>query len=88
LVFLDLLMPDMGGLQVLDELRAAPHTRSIPVIIHSSKTLDTKEEEAIRDQTLGVFPKRALTENFATQELQELLLKANVLPLARMQRHA
>ena len=41
LVFLDLLMPDMGGLQVLEELRASPRSRSIPVIIHSSKTLDS-----------------------------------------------
>jgi signal transduction histidine kinase/CheY-like chemotaxis protein len=88
LIFLDLLMPDMGGLQVLDELRASSHTRSIPVIIHSSKTLDSKEEEAARDQTIGVFPKRSLTENFATKELKDLLLKANVLPLAWMQRHA
>jgi signal transduction histidine kinase/DNA-binding response OmpR family regulator len=88
LVFLDLLMPDIGGLQVLEELRASSHTRSIPVIIHSSKTLDSKEEEAARDQTIGVFPKRSLTENFATKELKDLLLKANVLPLAWMQRHA
>ena len=88
LVFLDLLMPDMGGLQVLDELQASSHTRSIPVIIHSSKTLDRKEEEAARDQAIGVFPKRSLAENFATKELHDLLLKANVLPLTWMQRHA
>ncbi|MGB8888623.1 MAG: ATP-binding protein [Candidatus Korobacteraceae bacterium] len=88
LVFLDLLMPDMGGLQVLEELRASPRSRSIPVIIHSSKTLDIQEEQVVRSATVGVFPKRSLHENFAAQELQDLLLKANVLPLARMQRHA
>jgi CheY-like chemotaxis protein len=88
LIFLDLLMPDMGGLQVLEELRAHPRTRDIAVIIHSSKAMDHSEEQAIRERTVGIFPKRLLNESFATQELRELLIKANVLSASRMQRHA
>ena len=88
LIFLDLLMPDMGGLQVLEELRAGTQTRDIPVIVHSSKALEASEEETIRDQTLGIFPKRNLSETFATKELHDLLVKANVLSPDRMRRHA
>jgi signal transduction histidine kinase/CheY-like chemotaxis protein len=88
LIFLDLLMPDMSGLQVLEELHSNPHTRDIPVIIHSSKAMDGTEEQTIRAQTLAIFPKRALSETFASKELHDLLVKANVLPVARMQRHA
>ena len=88
LIFLDLLMPDMAGLQVLEELRAGSQTRDIPVIIHSSKTLDSAEEEIIRGQTIGIFPKRILNETYASQELHELLIKANLVLPARKQRHA
>jgi signal transduction histidine kinase/DNA-binding response OmpR family regulator len=88
LVFLDVLMPDMGGVQVLQELQSIAHRRDVPVIIHSSKTLDAKEEQVIREQTIGVFPKRSLNETFAMHRLEELLMKANVLPMSRAQRHA
>lgn len=88
LIFLDLLMPDVSGLQVLAELHSRPDTRNVPVIIHSSKILDSKEIELIQEQALGIFPKRSLTEEFAIKELRELLLQANVLPPARMKRHA
>jgi CheY-like chemotaxis protein len=88
LVFLDVLMPDMGGLQVLQELQAVPHKHDIPIIIHSSKTLDSKEEEAIRNHVVGTFPKRSLNEKFAVDLLEELLLKAKLLPVDRVQRHA
>lgn len=87
LVFLDILMPDMGGVQVLQELQSVPQRRDIPVIIHSSKALDAKEAQVIREQTVGIFPKRSLNESFAMHRLEELLMKANVLPMTRAQHH-
>ncbi len=88
LIFLDLLMPDMGGFEILQELQSGVRSRSIPVVIHSSKVLDSGEEQVIRQQTLGVFPKRALNEKFAAAELHQFLVKAMVLPNAQVQRHA
>lgn len=38
LILLDLLLPKMPGLDVLDELRADPHSRQTPVIILSNLT--------------------------------------------------
>jgi two-component system sensor histidine kinase ChiS len=44
LVFLDLMMPDMYGLNVLTEMKAKPETANMPVIIQSG-TNDNKEIE-------------------------------------------
>ena len=42
-IFLDLGLPDMTGFQVLDRLKADETCRDIPVIIHTSRTLDDEE---------------------------------------------
>lgn len=39
-ILLDLLMPDMDGFTVLDKLKSAPSTRSIPVVIVSARGHD------------------------------------------------
>ena len=44
IIFLDLMMPDMYGLNVLSEIKASPELRDIPVIIQSG-TNDSKEIE-------------------------------------------
>ena len=38
-IILDLMMPDLSGLEVLDYLRKDPHLAAIPVIIVSAKSL-------------------------------------------------
>ncbi|HMB03512.1 MAG TPA: ATP-binding protein, partial [Isosphaeraceae bacterium] len=38
-IFLDLIMPDLTGFEVLERLKSDPETATIPVIIHSSKVL-------------------------------------------------
>jgi len=39
-IFLDIVMPDMNGIEVLRELQAAEETSDIPVIIMSGKYFD------------------------------------------------
>lgn len=41
LILLDLHLPDMTGLEILDELRAVEETRAIPVVILSGDTTET-----------------------------------------------
>jgi len=37
LVLLDLMMPDLGGIRVLEEMRADPELRDIPVVVVTGK---------------------------------------------------
>ena len=50
LILLDIMMPQMGGLEVLDRLRGNPGTASIPVILLTAKVLD---EDVQRGYKLG-----------------------------------
>jgi CheY-like chemotaxis protein len=57
LVFLDLVMPDRSGHEVLAALRADPHTAEIPVIVMTSKTLTDAERAALERGALAVVSK-------------------------------
>jgi signal transduction histidine kinase len=46
-IVLDLVMSDTSGFQVIAELRADAITRDIPVVVHTSLTLDDTEREAL-----------------------------------------
>jgi CheY-like chemotaxis protein len=50
LVLLDLKLPRIGGLEVLRQLRAAPRTRTLPVVI---LTTSVEEQDVIRGYELG-----------------------------------
>jgi len=51
LVLLDLSLPKIGGLEVLQRLKADPRTRKIPVVVLSSSTQD---KDILRTYDLGV----------------------------------
>lgn len=40
IIFLDIMMPDMNGIEVLRELQAADETSEVPVIVMSGKYFD------------------------------------------------
>lgn len=46
LILLDLKMPGMGGLDALRKMRSDERLRNIPVIVVTSSTLDSDEQEA------------------------------------------
>ena len=50
LILLDIMMPQMGGLEVLERLKGNPGTASIPVILLTAKVLD---EDVQRGYKLG-----------------------------------
>jgi DNA-binding response OmpR family regulator len=45
-ILLDIMMPHVSGLDVLDELRKLPHRKSTPVIMLTGKGQDTDRERA------------------------------------------
>ena len=51
LVVLDLMIPKMGGMEVLEQLRADPKTKSLPVIVLSNLS---QEQDIQRSHQLGV----------------------------------
>jgi len=80
LVLLDLLMPGMEGTDVLDQMRADPRLRQVPVIILSSKLLtldDIKRLEQHAHVTLQ--SKGILSEEETIALLQRVLFDADTL---------
>jgi len=56
-VLLDLLMPGMDGFEVVEALRADPSTRSVPVVILTSKSMTRQDKERLRGRITYVARK-------------------------------
>lgn len=59
LIFLDLMMPDRSGFEVLRELKTHDATRDIPVVIHTSKALNDADYALLGGLPLTILPKGA-----------------------------
>lgn len=57
LITLDLVMPEISGVEVLEQLKADPETRDIPIIIISSIAGSTSVEEMLKKQTKEILAK-------------------------------
>jgi CheY-like chemotaxis protein len=80
LVILDLSMPDLSGFEVLDRLKGDPETSEIPVVIHTSRTLDNGERSLLR-AAVDIVPKEAESREVAGVRLAEALERAGLAPL-------
>jgi CheY-like chemotaxis protein len=54
-ILLDLLMPDLTGFEVLEQLKLDANTRDIPVIIISSMNLETSESERLATAEVAIL---------------------------------
>jgi CheY-like chemotaxis protein len=72
LVLLDLLLPDMSGLDVIDQIRATPELRDIPIIMLTGKDLSTVERERLGDVT--IWHKGNLDRRRLLQSVEEAIL--------------
>jgi two-component system chemotaxis response regulator CheY len=72
LVFLDLNMPDIGGFEVVEFIRAQDSLRTLPVIV-----VTTRGDEASRTKSLAAGASRFMTKPFEPdgilREVRELL---------------
>ncbi|MBC8335571.1 MAG: pyridoxal-phosphate dependent enzyme [Anaerolineales bacterium] len=57
LIILDLMMPELDGFGVLDELKASSETENIPVIVSTAKELTAKERERLKGQIQSLLQK-------------------------------
>jgi signal transduction histidine kinase/CheY-like chemotaxis protein len=81
LIVLDLLMPGVGGFDVLDQLRSDSLTAGIPVIVCSAKPLNPEEEARIQRETAGFLRKKALSEGTGATELRNICNRAGLASL-------
>ena len=58
LIFLDLVMADLQGEAVLEQLKSDPATRDIPVVIVTSKPLDDAKRARLAEGAAGVISKQ------------------------------
>jgi signal transduction histidine kinase/DNA-binding response OmpR family regulator len=77
-MFLDIVMPDLTGFEVLREMRHDPSTKDIPVVIHTSKELSAQEVEYLSSMGAVIFPKREFGGDSSTEKLREILATVGI----------
>jgi signal transduction histidine kinase len=88
-LFLDLIMPDMFGFDVLDRLRDDPATHDLPVVVVTSKRLDADEESRLAARGAALLPKDEIARTDAVELIRHALARAGfVLPRAPDQEKA
>jgi len=66
IIFLDLMMPGIGGHEVLQRLKADPATSSIPVIVVTSRFINEEEKRQILSKAETVIYKGDLSREIVT----------------------
>lgn len=77
-IILDLVMPDLNGIEVLEQLKSNPVTQHIPVVIHTSHSLDSQDYQTLEQQVVAIISKDSSPDNTTMIELQEALVKAGL----------
>ncbi|MDZ8083930.1 MAG: ATP-binding protein [Nostoc sp. DcaGUA01] len=77
-IVLDLEMPEIGGFDVLEQLKNNSVTQSIPVIIHSSAQLDVEVQSQLAKQSIAILSKETGSQTAAIAQLQDALVKAGI----------
>lgn len=81
-IILDLLMPDMSGIEVLRRVRSNSTTEHLPVLIYTSKTLNEEEQGQLQSLGAKVVRKEEITTRLSAQPFLDWLTGAGVAPKA------
>jgi signal transduction histidine kinase/DNA-binding response OmpR family regulator len=73
IIFLDFYLPDMNGFEILKDLKESHLTASIPIVLHSTKTLEESELRLCRENSVAIFSKQLLTLPDAAIRLREII---------------
>lgn len=76
-VILDLVMPELSGYDVLEQLKADPSTRDIPVVIYTSKIL-LPEDRARLGKAVAIVARPDATRTDFMVDMGEALLRAGL----------
>jgi YesN/AraC family two-component response regulator len=81
LVLLDLVMPGLGGSEVLDLMRADPRLRQVPVIILSNKAMSLEDVKRLEQHYHVVFQSKGIwTEAETASALHRAVIGSDILP--------
>ena len=72
-ICLDLVMPDMDGFEILQQLKTDPVTRDIPVVIVTSKHLEEAERRTLLQRASTILAKDAVSRERALSAVEEAL---------------
>jgi signal transduction histidine kinase/DNA-binding response OmpR family regulator len=78
LVILDLVLPKVGGFELLAEWRAEPRTSELPVFVLTSKELTQKEIAYLHANTQSLFSKQESWQDALLKQLQRAVGKPQV----------
>jgi signal transduction histidine kinase/DNA-binding response OmpR family regulator len=73
LILLDLMMPEMDGFEVINEVRKKPNWQDIPIIVITAMDLTTAEHSLLTDQVANIFQKGKYNKQQLITEVHELV---------------
>jgi signal transduction histidine kinase len=79
-IFLDLILPDMSGFEILDVLKSDEKTRNIPVIIHTSEVLNDDKRQRLKKDTVAILTKGSKSREDAIAQVRDSLSMARLRP--------
>jgi signal transduction histidine kinase/CheY-like chemotaxis protein len=79
-LILDLLMPDIGGMEILRQLRSSPATEELPVLIYTSKVLGEPERAQLESWRVRVVRKEDVSTRLSAQPFLEWLSSSGLSP--------
>ena len=81
-IFLDLVMPDMTGLETLRNLRSDASLESIPVFINTTKKMSEDERDQLMQLSQGIFLKDAWDSDEQREQLREKFAALRIAPMS------
>lgn len=79
-IILDLLMPDIGGVEILRQIRSNPATQELPVLIYTSKVLDESERAQLESCRVRIVRKEDVSTRLSAQPFLEWFTAAGLWP--------
>lgn len=77
-ILLDFMLGESTAFDVIDDLKANPITRGIPVIIQTAKSLDAVERERLSRDATAILSKQSLSRELAIARIREALEKSGL----------